>query len=396
MRDWNPEVVEGIALDHLDPAIVDCLIASRLLGGNPYLVLFGGGNISVKNDDTIWVKASGHDMGSLTPEGLAPLDRVLLDEMFRQDSMTDSEMMRGYRQALRDPDYPSPSIETLLHNFLPQKFVLHTHSDAIVTLTNTQRGISLAEAALGQNVPVLPYVFPGFPLAQFVARTLGAQQGETSGFALSHHGLFTASDSAEQAYEQHRELVTRAESFIASETSVVFSDDEDLVRLDETDSVVGTTRDMLEDVFGGTLHVSIWQSGSIREFLEHPRFPAISQIGPTTLEHVIRTKRVPATPETIRAFSDQYREYFTRNQARVGQQLTMLEPVPNVYLDPAVGLVGLGRTESQAQIAAEIYRHSINIILAAERLGGYQSIDEHTAFDIEYWELEQARLSTKQ
>jgi Uncharacterized conserved protein len=281
-----------------------------------------------------------------------------------------------------------------LHNFLPQKFVLHTHSDAIVTLTNTQRGVALADAVIGHSAPVLPYVFPGFPLAQFVAGTLGAKG--TSGFALSHHGLFTASDSAEHAYEQHREIVTEAESFIQSETSIVFSDDEDLVRLEEADPLVGRTRKLFEDVFDEIFHVSIWQSATIREFLDHPHFPAISQKGPTTLEHVIRTKRVPATPENIQDFSEQYRKYFARNQARVGQALTMLEPVPNVYLDPTVGVVGIGRTESEAAIASEIYRHTIKIILAAERLGGYQSIDEQTAFDIEYWELEQARLSTNQ
>lgn len=345
----------------------------------------------MKDDETIWVKASGNDMATLGPRGLAPLNRQKLFEMFSRSTMTDTEMMEGYREALLDSGFPAPSIETLLHNYLPQSFVLHTHADAIVTLTNTLEGTSLAERVIGDLVPVLPYVFPGFPLAQFVANHLRVDE-LGNGFALAHHGLFTMSDSAQQAYNFHRTVVERAESFILAETGIRFVDDDDQRRLRIDNPLAQKTLTRLEKYFGPGLSVSIWQSSSITQFLSHSNFPDIALRGPTTLEHVIRTKRVPALANELDRYALDYQTYFDSHASRYPTPLTMLEPLPKVILDPEVGLVGVGRSQTEAETAAEIYRHTVKIILAAEKLGGYRSIDKKTAFDIEYWELEQARL----
>lgn len=231
----------------------------------------------------------------------------------------------------------------------------------------------------------------GFPLAHFVANHLRVDE-LGNGFALAHHGLFTMSDSAQQAYNFHRTVVERAESFILAETGIRFVDDDDQRRLRIDNPLAQKTLTRLEKHFGPGLSVSIWQSSSITQFLCHTNFPNIALRGPTTLEHVIRTKRVPALANELDRYALDYQTYFDSHASRYPTSLTMLGPLPKVILDPEVGLVGVGRSQTEAETAAEIYRHTVKIILAAEKLGGYRSIDEKTAFDIEYWELVQARL----
>ncbi len=391
MKTWAQDPGSGEeSLDVPEP-LAQCIRASRLLGGDPYLVLHGGGNISVKDEETIFVKASGHDMATMTPAGLAPLDRSVLAEMFREPSMADGEMMAGFRRALRDDSFPNPSIETLLHNFLAPPFVLHTHADAIVTLTNTVHGEALVREALGESVEVIPYCFPGFVLAKTVQGALD-HPDSLEGIVLVNHGLFTTGANAEDAYTKHHELVSLAETFITKRTGIAFKDDSRECKLGNDHPIVAKVRARAKDRYGGEFFTHALSSPQIRMFSDHPAFPGIALRGPTTLEHVIRTKRVPALSSNLDSYGDEYRAYFESQRARHHDDLVMLDPSPRVVLDPEAGIIGLGRTASEAAIAAEVYRHTIRVILAAEALGGYRSIREADAFDIEYWELEQMKL----
>lgn len=371
--------------------VVECIRASRLLGSDPYLVLHGGGNISVKDGDTIYVKASGHDMGTITPSGLAPLQRNYLASMLAKESMSDGEMMAGYRVALRDGSFPNPSIETLLHNYLAPNFVLHTHADAIVTLTNTVHGSRLVAEALGDDVGIIDYTFPGFVLAKTVQAAF-ADPSELEGIVLSNHGLFTMAASAPKAYRKHRDLVTRAGKFIFDHTGVTFADDLLETVADPHSPGARALHRRATAAYGGDFYIHALNSPQVRDFFDHPAFPEIALRGPTTLEHVIRTKRIPALSEDLESYAVDYRAYFDGHQKRSDQSLVMLDPSPRVVLDVELGIVGLGRTAREASIAADVYRHTVRIILAAEALGGYRSVQESAAFDIEYWELEQAKL----
>lgn len=377
-----------------DRALSECVQASRLLGGDPHLVLHGGGNSSAKVGDTIHVKASGYDMGSIGPEGFAPLDRRALDRLLDRPVLTDGEMVDGLRAALLDPSSSNPSIETLLHNLLPQESVLHTHADAIVTLTNTRGGGELLEMLLGSDVMLLPYCMPGFDLARLVQREWTARgHAAVRGIVLAHHGLFTFAESAQVAYEEHVELVGLAETLIRDRTGIAFEDDPDEQRVTEADdSALHAFAGHVREVCGSP--VSLWalRSPDIQRFLDRPDLDRITQQGPSTLEHVIRTRRTPLLGRDVEAYEREYRAYFERNRGRSVERLTMLEPTPRVILDPELGLVTAGRTEAQARAAEDIYRHTIRIVTAAEALGGYVSISEGQAFDIEYWELEQAKL----
>ena len=390
MKKWSESDVNRDYFPGVPPEVLECIIASRLLGQDPFLVLYGGGNISAKNDATVWVKASGHDMGTITPEGLAPLEREQLHQMLRKDAMSDSDMVAGYRSALRDSSHGTPSIETLLHNHLPAQYVLHTHADAIVTLTDTADGGDLVVQALGAGVRVLPYCFPGFALAKLIEAEIYNPR-DLEGIVLTHHGLFTMDDDAAEAYRKHQVLVERAEAFIRKRTGVSFVDDPNESITTES-AELSHLRDRLVSTYGGEFHLVQRSSPAISKFFAIPGFPEITQRGPTTLEHVIRTKRVPAFLEDLEAYGQRYGEYFAALKVGHPEDLIMLDASPRVVLDVSLGIVGVGRSASEAAIAADVYRHTVRVITAAEALGGYSPVSPQQAFDIEYWELEQAKL----
>lgn len=376
------------------PMLVECARTSRLLGGDPSLVLHGGGNSSAKDGSTIYVKASGHDMATIGPEGFAPLDRQALDVLLDRPALTDGEMVRGLRGALLVPDAPTPSIETLLHNLLPHTSVLHSHADAIVTLTNTRDGDALLARLLGPGVLVLPYCMPGFDLARMVGGEW-AQRGsaDVSGIVLAHHGLFTFADEAASAYRSHLAIVGRAADLVRDRTGVTFADDPAEVVVQEADDPqLAAFAEEVRGETGSQVVLRAVRSPAIDAFIARPDLGSVTQRGPATLEHVIRTKRVPLLGRDVRGFVEAYVAYVDRHRHRSATPLLMLDPVPRVVLDASLGLVTTGRTPREAAIAADIYRHTMRIITAAEALGGYVSIDESQAFDIEYWELEQAKL----
>lgn len=372
----------------------ECVDASRRLGSDPFLVLFGGGNSSAKHHSTLYVKASGHDMGTITAKGFAPLKRDSVVSMLTQDSMSDGELVSKLRALLLDPEASNPSIETPLHALLPHESVLHTHADAIVTLTNTVGSDQLIADVLGSRVAVVPYCMPGFELAKHIQGMIASVDlDELDGIVLKHHGLFTFGPTAEVALDRHLSLIDRAAAWIENATGVRYlaDPDEAPVTIDHSPALADLHA-QLTVTFGGEFAVDAVDSPQIAAFLARDDLDTITQQGPTTLEHVIRTKRVPLIDRDLDGFAESYRAYFERHRMRHEAPLMMVEPYPCVALDPDAGIVGIGRTAQQARAARTIYRHTARIIEAAEALGGYRSISEEDAFDIEYWELEQAKL----
>ena len=198
--------------------------ASRLLGGEKALVLHGGGNTSVKGEwvnvlgdrlPAIFVKASGWNLATIAPEGHSPLALTFLQRLQGLPELDDVEMVKLLRGNLLDPGAATPSIETLLHVFLPHKFIDHTHADAILTLSNQVGGERLLAEALGEEVILLPYVHPGFSLAKAVAEAF-AKAPHSRGMVLMKHGLLTWGETAWESYAATVELVNRAEAFIAA------------------------------------------------------------------------------------------------------------------------------------------------------------------------------------
>ncbi|GHD51848.1 hypothetical protein D9V29_12290 [Mycetocola manganoxydans] len=380
--------------DDMEALRSETVVASRVLGGDPFLVLHGGGNTSVKNDEFIWAKASGFDLGSLVPEGLVQLRREDLNVLLEQDELSDIAMMDGYASATVLPDQPAPTIEAMFHHALPFASVLHSHADAIVTLTDTVRGLDLIAEVFGDDVVAVPYVMPGFELAKLAPDLWRRSGGRARAMVLQHHGLFTMGDTVAEALELHLSLVNRAEAYIAAQGVNIRAQFDSSVD-DLKDNAGPVAKYLLEDLLAQSTEQALvvlrCDDAEVRAFVESPDLKRVTSLGPTTLEHVIRTKRVPLIGDDIAQYVQDYRAYFERNRTE-GDGLRMLDPTPRVILHRELGLLAIGTSKKAALAVMDIYRHTIRIIHAAERMGGYQTVSEGQAFGLEYWELEQRRL----
>ncbi|HZN16579.1 MAG TPA: bifunctional aldolase/short-chain dehydrogenase [Micromonosporaceae bacterium] len=383
-----------------DP-VGQCVYGSRLLGAEPALVLHGGGNTSVKTTvpdvfgdlvEVLYVKGSGWDLATIERAGFTALRLDRLRRLLGLGRLTDTQMMNELRAARLDASAPDPSVESLLHALLPHAAVLHSHADALVTLTNQPDGAAVVRSVLGADVVVVPYVMPGFDLAKLCAATVPAQLApDTPGLVLLNHGLFTFGASTQEAYQRHVELVGRAERFLARHRPQWADEPQraDQPRSAVAPAEIAALRKEISDVAGRPMVVSRHDNARVRGFLARPER---SQRGPLTPDHVIRTKRVPLLGRDVAGYAREYRRYFDEHKDRRGVPLTMLDPAPRVLLDPAYGMLTAGPRVADADIAADIYHHTIDVIATAESVGSYQALDAADLFDVEYWELEQAKL----
>src|SRR5271155_294760 len=204
---------------------------SRLLGGDPKLVLHGGGNSAVKttmNDlldegvEALCVKGSGWDMAAIEPAGLPAVRLAPLRKLRGREALSDEEMVRVQRSNLLDPGAPNPSVETLLHAFLPHKYVDHTHSTAVLSLADQPDAAERCADLYGRRLGLVPYIMPGFLLAKKAAEVFEADPA-VEGLVLLKHGVFTFGDTAQEAYERMIAAVSLAEEQLAHRRKTVFA-----------------------------------------------------------------------------------------------------------------------------------------------------------------------------
>jgi rhamnulose-1-phosphate aldolase/alcohol dehydrogenase len=396
---------------------------SRLIGAEPDLVLHGGGNTSLKarardlfgrEIDVLHVKGSGHDLATIEPAGLPALRLEPLLALRALDSLSDEDMVAEQRRALLDPSAPTPSIETLLHAFLPAKFVDHSHADAILALTNQPDGEARVRVLFGDRVGWVPYAMPGFALAKRAAEVF-EKDPKVEGLVLEKHGIFTFGDDAKTSYERHIALVGRADAYFAE----VMGDRRPLdarpvVAMREWKEIASVVRGALA-VRTGDLDqpyrrfvLEHRSSDLILHFAAAPQGPELAVTAPITPDHVIRTKgpylfleRPPygnydALAERLREEIETYRvayaKYFDRNVEARGVQRVMLDPTPRVLVLPGIGIVAVGETRRAARIAADIAEHTVRVKVWAASIGQYEGLSDSELFDMEYWSLEQAKL----
>jgi rhamnose utilization protein RhaD (predicted bifunctional aldolase and dehydrogenase)/NAD(P)-dependent dehydrogenase (short-subunit alcohol dehydrogenase family) len=400
---WNDHDARAFANDPLALRVY----TSHLIGQDSSLVLHGGGNTSVKakatdlfgdSHDAIWVKGSGWDLATIERRGFSPLRMDIVRRMAELASLTDSRMMEMLRAALLDPNAPNPSVEAILHATIPFTFVDHTHADAVVTITNTPKGVERIGEIYGNRIFIVPYVMPGFILAKEVYdMTKDIDWAEVEGIILLHHGVFTFGDDARTSYERMIQVVTEAEDYLDQHAPVA-SDDEDgadattiaggdlvsLARIRRAVSkAAGAPMIALHD--GRPLHVAFSSRADVGE---------LASRGPLTPDHVIRTKRAAIVADgdfsaSVERYEKEYRAYFDRNQEGA---LTALDSAPRWVVWPGRGTIAMGRTLDGATIARDIVAHTVPAIVRAESLGGWKALPEDDIFDVEYWELEQAKL----
>jgi rhamnose utilization protein RhaD (predicted bifunctional aldolase and dehydrogenase)/NAD(P)-dependent dehydrogenase (short-subunit alcohol dehydrogenase family) len=322
-------------------------------------------------------------------------------------------MVNAQRGNLLDSTAPNPSVETLLHAFLPHKFVDHTHSTAILALTNQPEGADICRDVFADRVALVPYIMPGFALAKACAE-IYEQASEVDGLILLKHGVFSFGATAREAYERMIALVTMAENHLAGGASKSFA----AATLPETmappAAIAPTLRGLLaiETDADEGLHkrfvLAFRTSEAIRNFVDGEQLARYSQQGPVTPDHAIRIKPLPVVlPPTaagdLAGFTDRaaaavaeyqraYDTYVARNNTDALAPKTPLDPSPRILLVPGLGFFAAGDSAKAASVAADVYENNIEVIADAESLGTYQSIGEADMFDIEYWSLEQAKL----
>ncbi len=391
---WNDTEAKSFKTD-LDLRVY----TSRLLGQDSSLVLHGGGNTSVKStatnlfgetEDILYVKGSGWDLATIEAAGFAPVKMDMLLKMAKLKELDDINMVKYQRMAMIDPSAPNPSVEAILHALIPFKFVDHTHTDAVVTITNTADGEKRICELYGKNVLVIPYIMPGFVLAKLIYdMTRDVDWDKLEGMVLLNHGLFTFNDDAKKSYEKTIELVDKAEKYLKNQgvslktkkrTSNIST-----LELAQIRKEVSTLK--------GSATISILNDSNEAIGFSLKNIDKISQQGPLTPDHVIRTKRIPVIigkyyKSDLKKYIKKYIKYFENNKTTQ----TLLNPAPNFAILRDNGTLSFGKNVKEANIIKDINDHTFEAILKAKMLSGYKALSAKDIFDVEYWELEQAKL----
>src|SRR5215471_5306644 len=417
------------ALDHWAKAGIGQDLAlriysTRLLGREPRLVLHGGGNTSVKAQvkdlldeevEALCVKGSGWDMASIEPAGMPAVRLAALRKLRSRSAIPDDEMVRLQRAALIDPQSPNPSVETLLHAFVPHKFVDHTHATAVLSLIDQTDSQSLCAQIFGDRLGFVPYVMPGFALAKKAAEVF-EKNPAVEGLILDKHGIFTFGDNAREAYERMIEFATLAEEHLRKKGNVKFASAKLPREIAGVSDVAPIIRGACtsRDVFGQGAHkrliLDFRNTDEVLTFVNGQELARYARAGVVTPDHVIRTKPWPlivpapqagklddfkkAVQQAVGAYADDYAAYFVNQKARA-DGTTMHDPLPRVVLVPGLGLFGLGTSAKEARIAADVAEAAVEGISGAERIGAFKSISEADMFDVEYWPLELAKLGQR-
>ncbi len=375
---------------------------SRLLGQEPDLVLHGGGNTSVKATTTdtlgqtqqvLFVKGSGWDLATIQPAGFAPVKLDVLQQLAQLDQLSDTDMVTAQRAAMTNPYAPNPSVEAILHAIIPFQFVDHTHADAVVAVTNSPDGQKRIEQIYGPRVLTVPYVMPGFILAKHVYEmTRQTDWSSLEGIVLLNHGIFTFADTARDSYDRMIKLVSEAEEYLRQHATPAVTaagtPKQDLLKLASIRRAVAHQR-------GAPVIAQLDTSPAALGFTQRPDAPDVATRGPLTPDHVIRTKRIPLVvtnnPDTDAGlFADKYRAYFDRH---TDGSLTRLDPAPRWALWPGHGTIAFGRSVKEMGVISDIVEHTTRAIQCSQSLGGWQALGEKDLFDMEYWQLEQAKLT---
>ncbi|MEE8393957.1 MAG: bifunctional aldolase/short-chain dehydrogenase, partial [Rhodospirillales bacterium] len=402
--------VRGYARDGLSADMALRIYSARLLGEEPSLVLHGGGNVSLKamakdvtgeKAEVLYVKGSGHDLGVIGPEGFAPVRRAPLLNLKRRGALSDKEMAGLQRCFLMDANAPSPSVEFLSHAFLPHKFVDHTHSDAVLALTNQPDGAAIAGDVFGRRAAIVPYVMPGLGLAKRALRVYEADPS-VKALILVRHGLFTFGWSAEESYKCMIRMVSLAEKRLRQGRKKVFPS----ARLPKKISSVAEAAPVLRGLLAeqGKRMVLDFRAGPrILAYVNGSMLSRYARAGVATPDHTIRIKPWPLIAPVPRAGkADDFRKdaakslalYIGRYRARYERYCTgqAADPLPRVGLVPGLGLFGMGEDAKAAKIAADMAEATISVTAAAEAIGTYRGAREREMFSFEQWGPERAKL----
>ena len=389
---------------------------TRLLGRNSELVLHGGGNTSVKTStkdidgkkyDVLCVKGSGWDMAEIEPEGLPAVKLQPLLSLKNKKYLSDEDMVSYQKKNLINIKSPNPSVETFLHAFLPFKFVDHTHSDAIMNITNRPGGLNLCQKIFGNKVSIVPYVMPGFGLAKKI-NEIYSKNPKINCLILMNHGIFTFADNAKESYSLMIKYVSQAERAIKKLKSKKIKQIKNYSTNFSVYEAAPIIRGLLSENKDQKFIVNYRINQNLKYFINGKNVKSYSSKGTATPDHVIRVKPFPLviTPKknsTIEEFKltakksfnnyrKKYVNYFNVNKKKAKGKKIMLDTSPRVVLVQNVGMFSVGKDLKSAKIAGDLTETNARVISSVEETSTYKFIPEKDLFDVEYWSLEQAKI----
>ncbi len=397
---------------------LDALVyRSRLIGDEDALGLYGGGNTSIKCEapdvfgrpqEVLWVKGSGANLQGCERRHFAPLPMAALLPLRERRAMADEDMVAFLERCVLEPKAPRPSIETLLHAFIPERAVDHTHADAILALANTPHGERRIRQALGSRFLWIPYLQPGFALSR---RVWDAYRGrpEAHGAVLGHHGLITWGPDSATSFARTIAAVTRAERFLAARRRRRAWSAPGMAPLPDPQrrAILRAWLPAIRGALSRTRKVclTLTDAPDVMEFVCARRMPAVARRGPATPDHMLRTKRLPcllsaprgtrtpspqAAAARIAAYARAHAAYVRRHR---GAAQVPDDPLPRVLLIPGVGMLTAGKDATETAMRSTIYRHAMAVMRGAETVEAYTSVSAREAFGVEYWPLELYKLS---
>ena len=410
---WSTDAAEKLSgLDLL-------VYTTRLVGADPTLVLWGGGNSSLKTrcaDHTgrevrvLWVKGSGSDMRTATAQNFTALrldDLLLLQQ---RDQMADEDMVAYQMRCMLEPGQPNPSVETLLHAFIPAPHIYHTHADAICALLDVPDSRSILQDVYGERIGMVPYRRPGFALAKSVSRVVH-EQGDIDALFLDKHGLVTWGESAEEAYMKTVQAVHKAEKFASTKTiqnGWTAPTEETRVRRQDHRHYAARLALILRRAISTDERklLTFDDSAEVLAFLNAPNAKEVAEVGPFTPDHMLHTKAKPLfvdlpqsivlddIPAIVEKAVDTYRENYVQAFERYKTPgLRMLDPYPRVILIPGIGMFISGKNRRACRIAHELYLHTMSVGQTCASIAHYTGLSSKDQFEFEYWPLELYKLT---
>ena len=417
---WNKKIaneyIKKYAKKNISKDLALRIYTTHLLGSEKKLVLHGGGNTSLKETqkdifnkktNVMHVKGSGWDMSNLTEEGMPTVFLNPLIKTLKFKKMTDENMVNYLRNNLLNSSSPNPSVETLLHAFLPHKYIDHTHSNAILSLVNLENSNTILKKIFGNNLAIVPYVMPGFDLAKICYQIYNKNK-KVEGLLLLNHGIFTFAATAEDSYKRMIKYVTIAENFIKK--CKLKSKKINSVINKNNNFDIGKLQNQIRKIYYNSTNIKwiIKYNGNKEDILlsNYKNLKTIFGKGPVTPDHVIRIKSKPLIIESINSkkinfiedsilkYENEYKKYFQKYKKTI-KNVKISDPLPRIIIVPSLGYFSIGHTQKEEKISNDIFLSMKETIIDSNYVSSFKSINQKEIFKMEYWPLERAKLNSK-
>ena len=407
---WNDKTAQQYVRDYkkkkINKDLALRIYTTHLLGRNPKLVLHGGGNSSVKSVgknlykkdvNLIYVKGSGWDMSNLNELGMPGLELNPLLETIKLYELNDNDMVNLLRSNLINANAPNPSVETLLHAYLPFKFVDHTHSNAFLSILNQPNSQAIIKKIFGNKLGIVPYIMPGFSLAKECFKVFNKDE-KVEGLALINHGIFTFGNTAKQSYERMINFVSDVENYI-SKNKIKLKTHITKSKINVSDIVL-SIRKSFSSYSNKKWILKFHNDNDDRSIASTQNLNNLLNKGPVTPDHVIRIKskilfisknKYLKIDEEIKKYCLSYKKYFLKNKNFVNN-CKIIDPLPRIIVLEGIGIVSSGKKLKDQKISYDVFKSMASSVLDAERIGRFKSIVEKDIFKMEYWPLERAKL----